>query len=192
MIDSNNSTIGISRVFVWVRNNLIRWYRSKIRLHVLCIQILTLSQNHILDCSKLKDFADDNFRFERNGKKFYKRGKNTVGKGDIALYKQFLLFPQCFQRTCTARERVNPLPDDKILDWSKLKQIADILSVLIKMKHKFHNRSKNIVRKGEIACYKQFLLFSQCFPPLYISLVCQNVALCGNWLMYSAHKRSLS
>ena len=27
---------------------------------------------------------------------------------------------------------------------------------------------ENIVRKGEIACYKQFLLFSQCFPMLYI------------------------
>ena len=24
---------------------------------------------------------------------------------------------------------------------------------------------ENIVRKGEIACYKQFLLFSQCFLP---------------------------
>ena len=27
---------------------------------------------------------------------------------------------------------------------------------------------QNIVRKGEIACSKQFLLFSQCFPQLYI------------------------
>ena len=27
---------------------------------------------------------------------------------------------------------------------------------------------KNIVRRGEIACYKQFLLLSQCFPQLYI------------------------
>ena len=35
------------------------------------------------------------------------------------------------------------------------------------------------MRKGEIACYKQFLLFSQCFPQLYI-LMRQNVALCGN------------
>ena len=42
-------------------------------------------------------------------------------------------------------------------------------------------RVENIVRKGEIACYKQFLLFSQCFPQLYI-LVCQNVLLCGNGL----------
>ena len=41
-------------------------------------------------------------------------------------------------------------------------------------------RVENMVRKGEIACYKQFLLFSQCFPQLYISLVRENVALCGN------------
>ena len=36
-----------------------------------------------------------------------------------------------------------------------------------------------MVGKEEIACYKQFLLFSQCFPQLYI-LVRQNVELCGN------------
>ena len=29
-------------------------------------------------------------------------------------------------------------------------------------------RVGNIVRKGEVACYKQFLLFSQCFLQLYI------------------------
>ena len=27
--------------------------------------------------------------------------ENTVGKGEIAHYEQFLLFPQCFQKTCT-------------------------------------------------------------------------------------------
>ena len=48
------------------------------------------------------------------------------------------------------------------------------------MKNKYHIGQKKIVRKGEIACYKQFLLFSQCFPQPYISLVCQNAALCGN------------
>ena len=30
---------------------------------------------------------------------------------------------------------------------------------------------ENIVRKGEIACSRQFLLFSQCFP-LYMALAC--------------------
>ena len=28
--------------------------------------------------------------------------ENTVGKGEIALYEQFLLFPQCFQKNCAA------------------------------------------------------------------------------------------
>ena len=31
-----------------------------------------------------------------------KRVENTVGKGEIARYEQFLLFTQCFQKTCTA------------------------------------------------------------------------------------------
>ena len=29
-----------------------------------------------------------------------KRVESTVGKGEIARYKQFLLFPACFQETC--------------------------------------------------------------------------------------------
>ena len=31
-----------------------------------------------------------------------KRLENTVGKGEIACYKQFLLFPQCFKKNCLA------------------------------------------------------------------------------------------
>ena len=29
-----------------------------------------------------------------------KRVENTVGKGEIARYEQFLIFPQCFQKAC--------------------------------------------------------------------------------------------
>ena len=50
----------------------------------------------------MKEFADDNFTFDENGKKFSKWAKNAVGKGEIAHYQQFLLFPHCFQKTCTA------------------------------------------------------------------------------------------
>ena len=60
------------------------------------------SKRENLDSSKLKGFADDNFEFDKNGGKFSKHGENTVGKGEIAQDKQFLLFPQCFQKTCTA------------------------------------------------------------------------------------------
>ena len=47
-----------------------------------------------------KKFADDNFRFDENGRKLSNRVENTVGKGENARYEQFLLFPQCFQKVC--------------------------------------------------------------------------------------------
>ena len=59
-------------------------------------------KQQILDSSKLKKFTDDNFKFYENGRKFSKRVENTGGKGEIARYEQFLLFPQCFKKTCTA------------------------------------------------------------------------------------------
>ena len=39
-------------------------------------------------------------QFYANGGKVSKRAEKTVGKGEIARYEQFLLFPQCFQKTC--------------------------------------------------------------------------------------------
>ena len=59
-------------------------------------------KRQILDSSKLKEFADDDFTFDENGGKVYERVENTEGKGEIARYEQFLLFPQRFQKTCTA------------------------------------------------------------------------------------------
>ena len=50
------------------------------------------------DSSKQKKFADDNLKFDENGRKVSKWVENTVGKGGIARYEQFLLFPQCFQK----------------------------------------------------------------------------------------------
>ena len=50
----------------------------------------------ILESSKLIKFADDNFRFDENGRKYFKRLENTMGKGEIARFEQFLIFPQCF------------------------------------------------------------------------------------------------
>ena len=50
----------------------------------------------------MKEFADNNFTFDEKGMKFSKWAENTVEKGEIARYEQFLVFPQCFQRTCTA------------------------------------------------------------------------------------------
>ena len=41
-----------------------------------------------------------NFKYDENGRNVSKRVENTVGKGEIARYEQFLLFPQCFQKAC--------------------------------------------------------------------------------------------
>ena len=59
-----------------------------------------MTRRQILDYSKLKEFADDNSKFHENVRKLSKQVENTVGKGEIACYEQFLLFPQCFQKAC--------------------------------------------------------------------------------------------
>ena len=60
-----------------------------------------ITRQQILDSSKLKKFAGDNYKFDKNGGR--KRVENTVGNGEIARYEQFLLFPQCFQKACFPR-----------------------------------------------------------------------------------------
>ena len=66
------------------------------------ITTLILSQTTNLDLSKLKELPDDNLNFDENARNFSKQAENTVGKGEIAHYEQFLLFPKCFQKTITA------------------------------------------------------------------------------------------
>ena len=63
---------------------------------------LTLSQTTNFRLSKLKQFADNNFKFDEDGRQFSKWVETTVRKGEIARYEQFLLFPQWFQITYTA------------------------------------------------------------------------------------------
>ena len=66
-------------------------------------------------------------------------------------------FSTC-QRTILHRD-INPLPDDKILDWSKLKQSADNNFEFDVISRKFSKLVENTVGKGEIARNEQFLLF---------------------------------
>ena len=45
---------------------------------------LPFYKQQILDSSKVKEFADDNFEFDGNGRKSFKEVENTAGKGEIA------------------------------------------------------------------------------------------------------------
>ena len=64
---------------------------------------------------------------------------------------------------------INLLPNDKFLDWSKLKAFAhDKLNLAEKLKFVL-GRAENIVGKGENAGYQHFLLFSECFTKVSFS-----------------------
>ena len=74
-------------------------------------------------------FAENNFKYDENGRKLSKQVENTVGKGEIARYEQFLLFSQCFQKACflwaskgvVVWEWANCLPYNKFSDLSELR-----------------------------------------------------------------------
>ena len=93
------------------------------------VSLKPITRRQILDSSKSKEFADNNFKFDKNGRQLSKHVENTVGKGEIARYMQFLLFPECFQKACfpwaskgvIVREWVNAFNLDqyKILPFSK-------------------------------------------------------------------------
>ena len=58
---------------------------------------------------------------------------------------------------------VNSLPNDNVLDWSKLEAFADDKGNLNEKLKLVSRRIENIVGKGEFAGYQHFLLFPQCF-----------------------------
>ena len=123
----------------------------------------------------------------------YKSFENTVGNGETAHNKQFLFFQQCFPlvwRTfCHYHQilngrlhtlwvwkslkfviwkTVNLLPDNKILDWSKLKQMSDNILTNYNTMPDFDSLKIYSCRKEKLLVHKQFFLFSQCFLPYMV------------------------
>ena len=84
-----------------------------------------ITRQQILDSSKLKKFADGNFKFDENGRKLSKQVENTAGKGEIAHYKQFLLIPQCFQEACF------PGASNGVIVWERVKRKMLITSIYL-------------------------------------------------------------
>ena len=80
---------------------------------------------------------------------------------------------------------IYPLQDDKISDWSKLKQIAHYILSALKMENKYHIRKKAMWENEKllVTCNSSFL--HNVFH-MYMSLVRQNAVLCGNGLSYKA------
>ena len=60
-------------------------------------------KRQILDSSKLKGFADDNFKLNENGRKFSKRVENTVGKRRNCSLRAISPFPTLFSKDLYCR-----------------------------------------------------------------------------------------
>ena len=65
-------------------NLSIRGHKKMFTAFSLVCFFLPFPKRQILDISKLKECTDDNFKFDKNGRKFSKWEENTVGKGEIA------------------------------------------------------------------------------------------------------------
>ena len=105
-----------------------------------------LSNEKILDWSKLKAFADDKINVNETLKFSLGREENTVEKGENAGYQHFLLFPMFSKALCYSV--INPFP----------KQALVFTCLQCKA-------FENNVGKGEIAHNEQFLLFPHYFQP---------------------------
>ena len=83
------------------------------------------------------------------------------------LYYQFIHSTIGFNNQMSQKVSVysfNSLPNDKIVEVTKLKAFADDKSNIAKMTISLFDRVENAMGKGEYAGYQNFLLFSQCFP----------------------------
>ena len=58
--------------------------------------------------------------------------ENTVGKGEIARYEQFLLFPQCFQKACFLGASKG------VIVWEWVKSLPNYLEIYLFLKSPLH------------------------------------------------------
>ena len=71
----------------------------------------------------------------------------------------------------------------QILDWSKLKAFADDKIIVVQKLNFVDGRVKNIVEKGEKACYQHIFIYSQCFQKSFILGGHLKLGLCGKGLI---------
>ena len=82
-----------------------------------------------------------------------------MGKGEIAHYKQFLLFPQCFQKACFPGASKGVVVWEWVnLDWFKLKVFADY-------KINLNEKAENWFWKSRTHCGKRRKCLLPAFSP---------------------------
>ena len=98
--------------------------------------------------------------------------KHCIKRQKCCLYKNFMLFPQCFLKLI-----INSLPNDKISDLSKFKGFADDKISMTKRLKFISEKLEYIVGKGENAGFPAF----SPFPTMFSKVVYRRVDLFKSW-----------
>ena len=99
-------------------------------------------------CTSSPEHLPESSSYTNKRSSVFVGNKNQVGQISRLPYARNYLF--------------NPLPDDKF-KTSELKNFADHNFKFDENGRKLSKTVENTGRKGEIACYEQFLLFPSCF-----------------------------
>ena len=111
------------------------WSKTR-SLVIITVQV---SDSRAIVALLFKGEFDTKGEFYVNGWKFFKLVENTVGKGEISRYKQFLFLPlfskdlycrhvktrACLGKSKSPNIKLTIFPDNKILDSTKVKECAD-------------------------------------------------------------------
>ena len=81
----------VTSILFFSHNVFKRLFHSMCQKSSLCGSGLN---GKILDCTKLKAFADDKFTVTNFSISGFDGRENNVGKGENAVYQHYLLFPQ--------------------------------------------------------------------------------------------------
>ena len=93
----------LSVAFILVQSKIL-WFGKYFKFFTTKSRLFIDRQQRSLSKHVGKGENAGNFKFDENGRKLSKPVENTGGKGEIARYEQFLLFPpQCFQKACFPR-----------------------------------------------------------------------------------------
>ena len=120
----------------------------------------------ILNSSKLNEFADDNFTFDGNGRKFSKQDEKHSGERKKCSLWAIPPFPTAFFRRLEQQTRKNQGLFGKGLNSPKLKRFADdhFAFDFKKWQKVFETVRKHCGTMRNCSLrYEQFLVFPQCF-----------------------------
>ena len=111
----------------------------------------------------MKAYADGNLFIVQMMIHVLDRVENMVGKGENAGEQDFLLFKQFFYTIKEKFPPLNSLPNDKMLDTIKLKEVTDEKSNVAKMAISLFDGVENTVEKRRKCWWPAFSPFPTVF-----------------------------